>query len=159
MALLLLLFIVLPAVELALLIEVGTRIGTPATLAIIVGTGIVGAALAKQQGLRTIQKIQGELDGGALPAGALVDGVIILIAGALLVTPGILTDVAGFLCLVPGTRALVKRGLQRRFERAVAEQRIHVSADFQQMGAAPRPPIHDVTPDRPPGSEPRKPLR
>ena len=95
MASLLLLFIVVPAVELALLIEVGTRIGTPATIAIIVGTGIVGAALAKQQGLRTLQKIQGELETGALPTGALVDGVIILIAGTLLITPGLLTDVYG----------------------------------------------------------------
>jgi UPF0716 protein FxsA len=155
---LLLLFIVVPAVELALLIEVGTRIGTPATIAIIVGTGIAGAALAKQQGLRTIQKIQGQLDTGALPTGALVDGVIILIAGALLVTPGLLTDVAGFLCLVPVTRALAKRALQRRFELAVKAQHIDVSAQFYHAEPSARPPIHDVTPDGPPGSEPRKPL-
>lgn len=159
MASLLLLFIVVPAVELALLIEVGTRIGTPATIAIIVGTGIVGAALAKQQGLRIIQKIQGELETGALPTGALVDGVIILIAGALLITPGLLTDVAGFLCLVPVTREIVKRALQRRFERAVRAQHIDVSAEFYRAGPSTRPPIHDVTPDGPPGGEPRKPLR
>ena len=159
MASLLLLFIVVPAIELALLIEVGTRIGTSATLGIIVGTGIVGAALAKQQGLRTIRKIQGELEAGALPAGALVDGVIILIAGALLITPGLLTDAAGFLCLVPVTRALAKRALQRRFEQAVQEQRIHVNGDFYSAGSSRRPPIHDVTPDGPPGGEPRKPLR
>jgi UPF0716 protein FxsA len=156
---LLLLFIAVPAVELALLIEVGAQIGTPATIGIIVGTGVVGAALARQQGLRTVQQIQRELEAGGMPAGALVDGVIILIAAALLVTPGLLTDAAGFLCLFPLTRALLKRGLQRRFERAVAEQRIHVSADFQESVFAPRPPIHDVTPDRPPGSEPRRPLR
>ena len=158
MASLLLLFIVVPAVELALLIEVGSRIGTPATIAIIVGTGIAGAALAKQQGLRTIQKIQGELETGALPAGALVDGVIILIAGALLITPGLLTDVAGFLCLVPVTRSLAKRALQRRFERAVREQHINVSAEFHGTRPNARPPIHDVTPDGPRGGEPRKPL-
>jgi UPF0716 protein FxsA len=156
---LLLLFIVVPAVELALLIEVGTRIGSPATIAIIVGTGIAGAALAKQQGLRTIQKIQGELEAGALPTGALVDGVIILIAGALLITPGLLTDVAGFLCLVPLTRTLLKRALQRRFELAVKEQRIDMTAEFYRAGPSERPPIHDITPDGPPGGEPRKPLR
>ncbi|MBW2377627.1 MAG: FxsA family protein [Deltaproteobacteria bacterium] len=159
MASLLLLFIVVPAVELALLIEVGTRIGTPATIAIIVGTGIVGAALAKQQGLRTIQKIQAELDTGALPTSALVDGVIILIAGALLVTPGLLTDVAGFMCLVPVTRALVKRTLQRRFERAIKAQHIEVTSEFYRTGPSESPPIHDVTPDGPPGREPRKPLQ
>ena len=159
MATLLLLFIVVPAVELALLIQVGARIGTPATIAIIVGTGVVGAALAKQQGLRTVQKIQSELDTGALPTTALVDGVIILIAGALLITPGLLTDVAGFLCLVPVTRALVKRTLQRRFERAIKAQHIEVTSEFYQTGASERPPIHDVTPVGPPGREPRRPLQ
>jgi len=158
MAVLLLLFIVVPAVELALLIEVGARIGTAATLGIIIGTGIVGAALARQQGLRTVQRIQAELESGALPAGTLVDGVIILIAGALLVTPGILTDVAGFLCLVPLSRAIVKRTLQRRFERAVQQQRIHVTGEFYDLGSPPQPPIHDVTPDGPAGREPRRPL-
>jgi UPF0716 protein FxsA len=166
MASLLLLFIVVPALELALLIEVGSRIGTPATLAIIVGTGIVGAALAKQQGLRTVRKIQSELESGGLPADAMIDGVLILIAGALLITPGILTDLAGFLCLFPATRALAKRSLQRRFERAVAEQRVHIQHDrfeFRPPGADPhaapeRPPIVDVTPEGPPGREPRRPL-
>ncbi|MFQ5416765.1 MAG: FxsA family protein, partial [Myxococcota bacterium] len=75
---LLLLFILVPAIELALLIEVGARIGTAATLAIIVMTGVVGAALARQQGLRTIGTIQGDLARGELPAGALVDGAILL---------------------------------------------------------------------------------
>jgi len=159
MASLLLLFIVLPAVELALLIEVGTRIGTPATIGIIVGTGVAGAALAKHQGLRTVGRIQEELDTGALPTGALVDGVIILIAGALLITPGLLTDVAGFLCLVPVTRALVKRALQHRFERAVAERHIDITAEVYRTGPNERPPIHDVTPDGPRGREPRRPLR
>lgn len=158
MASLLLLFIVVPAVELALLIEVGTRIGTPATLAIIVGTGIAGASLARHQGLRTIQKIQIELETGALPTGALVDGIIILIAGALLITPGLLTDIAGLLCLVPVSRALVKRALQRRFERAVQAQHIDISAEFYRADPSARPPIHDITPDGPPGSEPRRPL-
>jgi UPF0716 protein FxsA len=155
---LLLLFIVVPAVELALLIEVGARIGTPATIAIIIGTGFVGAALAKQQGLRTIQKIQAELDTGALPTAALIDGVIILIAGALLITPGLLTDVAGFLCLVPVTRALMKRALQHRFESTIKAQHIEVTSEFYRAGPNERPPIHDVTPDGPPGQEPRRPL-
>jgi UPF0716 protein FxsA len=136
-----------PAVELALLIEAGGRIGTAATLAIIVATGVVGAALANQQGLRTLRAIQASLEQGRLPAGALVDGVIILVAGALLVTPGILTDAVGFLCLVPALRAVVRRALQRRFERAVAEQRIHVvGGAFDATGM--RGPIYDVTPPR-----------
>lgn len=146
MAKLLLLFILVPAAELALLIEVGGRIGTAATLAIIVATGVVGAALANHQGIRTLRAIQENLEQGRLPAGALVDGVIILVAGALLVTPGILTDVVGFLCLVPAARGFLKRSLQQRFERAVAEQRIHVvGGAFDGVGS--RGPIYDVTPE------------
>jgi UPF0716 protein FxsA len=145
---LLLLFIVVPAVELALLVEVGSRIGTLATLAIIVATGVLGAALARQQGLRTVRAIQDELARGELPAGSLVDGVIILLAGALLITPGILTDAVGFLCLVPRLREAAKHMLQRRFERAVREQRIHVTTRvFDASGSD--GPIYDVTPERP----------
>lgn len=148
MANLLLLFIVVPAVELALLIEVGRRAGTLATLAIIVATGVLGAALARQQGLRTVRAIQGELARGELPAGSLVDGVIILVAGALLITPGILTDAVGFLCLVPRLRDLAKRVLQRRFERAIREQQVHVTTQFFDANG-PGGSIRDVTPERP----------
>ncbi len=123
---LILLFTLVPALELALLIEVGSRIGTAATIGLIIATGVLGAALARQQGLHVLGRIQAELSEGRLPASSLVDGVIVLIAGALLVTPGILTDVVGFLCLVPGFRSLVKARLRRRFERALLEQRIIV---------------------------------
>ncbi len=123
---LLLLFVVLPAVELALLIEVGSRIGTAATLALIVATGVVGASLARHEGLGVLGAIRRETEAGRLPAGTLVDGVIILLAGALLVTPGILTDAFGFLCLVPAFRRQVKRALVRWLERAAREARINV---------------------------------
>ena len=123
---LLLLFVVLPATELVLLIEVGKRVGTGVTLALIVVTGIVGASLARRQGLGVIGIIQRETAAGRLPASSLVDAVIILLAGALLVTPGILTDAFGFLCLVPACRRLVKRELMRRLERAAREGRVEV---------------------------------
>jgi UPF0716 protein FxsA len=123
---LLLLFILVPTVELVLLIEVGSRIGTLATLGLIAITGLIGASLARQQGLRVLRQVQEEIAQGRLPAGSLVDGLIILIAGALLITPGILTDAFGFLCLVPAFRGFVKRVLRRRFEQAVREQRVHV---------------------------------
>lgn len=123
---LLLLFIVVPAVELALLIELGDHIGTLATLGLIVITGVVGAALARRQGLSVLRNMQLELTEGRLPAGALVDGVIILIAGALLVTPGILTDAVGFLCLVPAVRKRLKQGLWRHLERRARDNRRRV---------------------------------
>lgn len=116
---LLTLFIVLPIVELALLIQVGQAIGLWWTLAIVVATGFLGAALARRQGLRTWLAIQSELHQGQVPAGALVDGLLILIGGIVLLTPGLLTDLAGFALLVPTTRNGLKAGLRRRFERAV----------------------------------------
>jgi UPF0716 protein FxsA len=127
---LLLLFVLLPAVELALLIELGSRFGTLHTLGLIVITGVVGAALARGQGLHVVRQIQAEVAQGRLPAGALVDGVMILIAGALLVTPGILTDSFGFLCLIPAFRSAAKKRVLQRLEKAVAENRVHVSVNF-----------------------------
>jgi UPF0716 protein FxsA len=146
---LLLLFIGLPAVELALLIEIGRHIGTAPTLGLIAITGALGAALARGQGLRVLGEIRRELEAGRLPAGSLVDGVLILLAAAVLITPGILTDVFGFFCLVPGVRFLIKRELLRRFERAVAERRVHLEVYSNEAG----PPVHerpmkDVTPER-----------
>ena len=114
MARLLLLFILLPAAELALLIEIGRRIGTLPTLGLIVVTGTAGATLARHQGLAVLRRIREQMGLGQLPGDALLDGVILLVAGALLITPGILTDTAGFLCLIPAFRALIKRGLKRR---------------------------------------------
>ena len=131
---LLVLFIVVPAVELALLIEIGRRVGTLATLGLIVVTGILGAALARHQGLGVLRRVQAELAAGRVPAGSLLDGVFILFAGALLMTPGILTDAVGFLCLVPGVRTLIKRELWRRFERAVREDRIRVAVHLEGFG-------------------------
>ena len=128
---LLLLFILVPAVELALLIELGQHIGTLATLALIAGTGALGAFLARLQGLGVLRQMQIELAGGRLPASSIVDGVIILLAAALLVTPGILTDALGFLCLVPGFRRVVKRALWQRITRAVREGRVNVTMDFE----------------------------
>lgn len=149
-----LLFIVLPAVELALLIEIGRYAGTLATLGLIVVTGALGAAMARHQGLRVLADVQRALADGRLPAGSMMDGVLILLAAAVLVTPGVLTDAFGFLCLTPGFRSLVKREMQRRFERAVAEQRVHLHV----QGHPPYPgssggPIIDVTPS--PDDDPR----
>ena len=111
---LLLLFILVPAVELALLIEVGRHIGTLATLALIAGTGALGAFLARLQGLGILRQMQSELAAGRLPASSIVDGAIILLAAVVLITPGILTDAVGFLCLVPAFRRVLKRTLSGR---------------------------------------------
>ncbi len=155
---LLLLFIALPAIELALLIEIGRRIGTFETLALIVVTGVIGASLARHQGLQAFSRVQEQLGRGEMPADSLIDGLLILVASALLVTPGVVTDAFGFLCLVPAFRRVVKRELVRRFERAVRENRVHVDVHHSvrfDPGVSPGEPdrrhphrIIDVTPPR-----------
>lgn len=116
---LLALFILLPLAELALLIQVGQWIGLVWTLAVVVVTGFFGAALARRQGLQAWLAIQRELREGRMPGGTLVDGLLILIGGIVLLTPGLLTDLFGFLLLIPGTRSALKLALRRRFERAL----------------------------------------
>ena len=120
---LLLLFTILPAIELALLIELGRRIGTLETIALIIVTGVVGAALARYQGMAVLRRSHGELAEGRMPATALMDGVIILVAAALLVTPGVLTDAVGFLLLIPLTRKGIRRLLALWLQRALRDGR------------------------------------
>ena len=125
---LLLLFIVIPTLELILLIELGWWIGTLPTLGLIVFTGALGMFLARRQGLYVLAQMQAELQAGQIPTNTIFDGVIILIAGALLMTPGILTDTAGFLCLIPATRRVIKRIILSRIERAIRDRQIITSA-------------------------------
>lgn len=112
---LLALLTLVPLIELALLVWVEGRIGLGATVAMVVVTGVLGAALARQQGLAVVRRIQAQLAAGEVPGAALVDGLLILIAGVVLLTPGLLTDAAGFLLLVPPLRARLRRLLRRRF--------------------------------------------
>lgn len=147
---LLLLFITVPVVELVLLIEIGQRLGTFVTIGLIMGTGIVGASLARQQGISTLVRLRKDLDDGRLPAEPIADGVLILLAAAVLITPGVLTDLVGFLCLVPAFRRLLKRYLKRWFERARSEGSVDVTVAFDGAGdPSRRPPMKNVTPRRP----------
>ncbi|GBD92817.1 phage T7 F exclusion suppressor FxsA [bacterium BMS3Abin05] len=113
---LLLLFIAVPFVELVILVKVGELIGLFPTLAIVITTGILGAALARSQGFSTLLRIQQELRQGGFPADSLFDGVFILAGGLLLLTPGFLTDIAGFLCLIPAARRPVKRWARKKLQ-------------------------------------------
>jgi len=151
MARLFVLFILLPAVELVLLIEIGKRIGTPETLALVLGTGMLGAALARRQGLGVLRTVRAEAAAGRLPAAALVDGVIILLAGAVLITPGVLTDLFGFLCLIPISRRWIKALAWRWLKRAVQQGRGRVRVSVS-MGARDGRPTHPHPPEplRPP---------
>ncbi len=106
------LFIAVPFIELALLIEIGKRIGTAGTLALIILTGLSGAYLVRIQGLETLARLKENLQRGVFPAEEILDGILILISGALLITPGILTDIAGFCLLVPHVRGRIKARLR-----------------------------------------------
>lgn len=114
--LLLLLFVTLPVIELAVLIKVGGFLKLGPTLAIVIVTGIVGAALAKRQGLATMAGIRAELEAGRMPTNRLAEGLLILLAGAVLITPGFITDVFGLLLLIPPCRRLFMTLLTRYFE-------------------------------------------
>ena len=102
--LLLLLFLVVPLAEIYLLIEVGSVIGAVATVGLVVLTAVVGAALMRAQGLATLLRARASMAKGELPALELLEGAVILVAGALLLTPGFITDATGFACLIPSVR-------------------------------------------------------
>ena len=102
--LLLILFLVVPIAEIYVLIEVGSVVGAIATIGLVVLTAVVGAALMRAQGLATLFRARAAMAKGEVPALELLEGAVILIAGALLLTPGFITDATGFACLVPSVR-------------------------------------------------------
>jgi len=112
---LLILFIGIPLLELALLIKVGALIGTLNTILLILVTGILGATLAKQQGLGVIIRIREEMAQGHVPSNELLNGICILVGGFLLLTPGLLTDALGFALLIPPVREIIKKFLRYKF--------------------------------------------
>lgn len=130
---LLLLFIIVPAIELLLLIQMGQWIGTLPTVGLIVVTGIIGAYLTRQQGLQVWRRVQQETQSGQLPGGALLEGAMILVAGAVLMTPGVLTDALGFLLLIPPTRKLLSGLVGRQIQRMMDRGQIRVGG-FGPMG-------------------------
>ncbi len=113
------LFSVVPVIEIWLLIRVGRVFGALPTVAALLAISVIGAWLAKSQGLRAITEIRGELAEGRVPAGPLLDGALILVGAILLLTPGFFTDFLGIFFLVPSTRNLLKQWLRRRLERAL----------------------------------------
>ena len=114
------LFILLPLVELALLMFISAQFESRLfTLALVILTGIVGAWLARREGLSCYRRVQQQMAQGQLPADSLVDGLMILVAGALLVTPGIITDAVGFALLVPRFRQMVRRRIVERIRARV----------------------------------------
>ena len=113
---LLLAFTIIPIIEIYLLIEIGSIFGALTAIILVILTGFLGAFMARMQGLQTLFRIQESLREGRMPSGELLDALLIVIAGLVLLTPGFLTDSAGFLLLIPTTRNTIISWLQRQIE-------------------------------------------
>ena len=113
------LFIVVPFAEIYVLLQVGHAIGVANTLGLLILVSVVGAWLAKREGLGVIRRMQRSIEAGRVPGAELVDGFLILFAAALLLTPGFLTDIVAIFLLLPPVRAVVRRELRRRVARRI----------------------------------------
>ena len=109
-------FTIIPIIEIYLLIEIGSMFGALTAVTLVILTGFLGAFLARMQGLQTLYRMQESLREGRMPSGELLDALLIVIAGLVLLTPGFLTDSAGFLLLIPATRNFIKYWLRRQIE-------------------------------------------
>ncbi|WGI16740.1 FxsA family protein [Methanonatronarchaeum sp. AMET-Sl] len=120
------LFITVPLIDLLVLLKIANYIGTLETIAIVILTGIVGGALAKIQGLKTLQKFQEEVMMGGPPSNRIMDGFLILFGAGLLLTPGFITDIAGFLLLIPITRPIIKKAISKYISKKTQQGYIHI---------------------------------
>jgi UPF0716 protein FxsA len=130
---LLALFTLVPLLELALLLYVGSLVGPGLTFLLVLVTGIVGTFLARREGIRAWFRVQEALAQGRVPGTELVDALLIVVAGAFLVTPGVLTDAFGLTLLIPPSRAAVRDWLRRRFEAQVISQTGVITLDADQV--------------------------
>lgn len=121
---LLFLFITMPILEIVVLFKVYESFGGLETVALVVFTGFFGALLARMQGMMIVVEIQRDLNEGRVPAPRLIDGMMIIIAGVLLITPGLITDTIGFLLLVPIVRAEIRQWMRRKMEKMITEGQV-----------------------------------
>lgn len=112
-----LIFTIIPLIELAIIIELGRAVGTLNTVLIVVGTAILGAYLVRLEGINVIYRFRSNIRDGVFPAGEIFDGAILLVAGAVLITPGLVTDILGLLLVLPPSREIIKRLVKRYIER------------------------------------------
>lgn len=138
-ALLFVAFVVVPVAELAVIVAVAHQIGLAWTLLTLFGFSIAGSVLAKRQGLDVWRRVRESLARGEMPSSQVVDGFLVLLAGALLLTPGFLTDAAGVVLLIPPARAAI-RGLSRRWFRRFVDRRLwgRTAESFVRGGASER---------------------
>jgi len=122
-----LIFALIPVIELALLIKIGSIIGIFNTITIVILTAIIGAYMVKSEGLGVMYRIQQNMQENIFPAEELINGMMILIAGALLLTPGFFTDVIGFLMVFPFTRKHIKKIARHYFDKKISSTDIRIN--------------------------------
>lgn len=127
---LLLLFTVVPMLELLLLIHVGGIIGLFPTLFLVAGTGILGVSIARMQGFLVVNSIKNNLNQGQIPTDNMVQGILILIGGGMLLTPGLITDVLGFAFILPFTRPIIAKLAQKYFKSYIEKNKDSASFQF-----------------------------
>ena len=121
---LLVLFTIIPVLELCVLIPMGQKVGLGPTLGLIIFTAFAGALLGKYQGASAWKRIKGDLATGKLPSDSILDGLAVLLASAFLVTPGILTDLTGFILLIPFTRKPIRAFAKARLEKWLNQEQV-----------------------------------
>lgn len=114
-----LMFILVPILELAVIIQVGGAIGVLNTIGLLLLSGVLGGWLMKREGLGVVRRIQAAMSAGRVPGAELVDAFLILFGGALMLTPGFVSDIVGMALLLPPVRAVVRGSLRRRFSARV----------------------------------------
>ena len=109
-------FTLVPFIEIYLLIKIGAQVGAFNTILIVILTGLLGASLARLEGIKTMTKVRESLNRGELPAEEMLDAMLIFVAGVVLLTPGFITDLTGLALLVPQARFWFKRWLRKKFD-------------------------------------------
>lgn len=129
--LLFVLFIIIPIIEITVIMQVGALLGLWPTVAIVILSAWLGARYVRQQGLATLQSVQTKMAQGEMPSGEIVTGLMLLVAGVLLVTPGFVTDIFGLLLLIPSVRAAIGNQVQKH----IKVDQFGASAAFHQEAA------------------------
>ncbi|SKA69260.1 FxsA family protein [Desulfobaculum bizertense] len=119
-------FAIIPLIEIYFLMKVGSWLGAEATIALVLLSGFAGAWLARQQGTSVLLRIRENMNMGIPPTGQLIDGLLILVAGIVLLTPGFVTDITGMLLLIPPVRAKLKHVLHHKFQQWVMQGNVTI---------------------------------
>jgi UPF0716 protein FxsA len=128
--LLFVLFIIIPIIEISVLMQVGELLGMWPTIGIVILSAWVGAKYVRQQGIATLQLVQAKMEQGEMPSSEIVTGLMLLVAGVLLVTPGFVTDIFGLSLLVPSVRAVISASVQKHIHLNAYATKNKTTSDF-----------------------------